>query len=158
MSRSRFLVSLLLILVTLIGFWSVLNDKFIDYDDNLYITENFPVKMGLTKKGLIWAFTSYHAANWHPLTWLSHMADVQLFGLNPASHHAMNLLFHVMNVILLFLLFFRMSSFLWRSAFVAALFAVHPLHVESVAWVAERKDVLSAFFGLLTIWAYVGYT
>ena len=122
-----------------------------------YVTENRIVRQGLTWHGVAWAFQTVHAANWHPLTWLSHMLDVQIFGLQPSPHHLVNLLFHIANTILLFLLLRRMTSALWRSAFVAALFALHPLHVESVAWVAERKDVLSTFFGLLSIWAYAAY-
>ena len=108
-------------------------------------------------EGIRWAFTTLYAEFWHPLTWLSHMLDVQLFGLEPRGHHLTNLLFHLANTLLLFLVFHRMTKALWQSAFVAALFALHPLHVESVAWVAERKDVLSAFFWILTIGAYVHY-
>ena len=106
---------------------------------------------------MAWAFQTGYAANWHPLTWLSHMLDGQLFELNPAGHHFTNLLFHIANALLLFLLFQKLTGALWRSAFVAALFAVHPLHVESVDWVAERKDILSTFFELLSLWAYVRY-
>ena len=108
-------------------------------------------------EGIGWAFTTGHAANWHPLTWISHMVDVQLFGLHPGWHHLVNLLFHLANTLLLFLVLHRMTNALWQSAFVAALFALHPLHVESVAWVAERKDVLSTFFWMLTMGVYVSY-
>ena len=104
-----------------------------------------------------WAFTTGHAGNWHPLTWISHMLDIQLFGLNPQGHHLMNLFFHIANTLLLFFVLHRMTKALWQSAFVAALFALHPLHVESVAWVAERKDVLSTFFWMLTMGAYCYY-
>jgi protein O-mannosyl-transferase len=112
---------------------------------------------GLTWHGVAWAFTTEHAVNWHPLTWLSHMLDVQLYGLDAGAHHLTNLLFHIGNTLLLFGLLHRMTGALGRSAFVAGLFAVHPLHVESVAWVAERKDVLSTLFWMLTLWAYIEY-
>jgi hypothetical protein len=154
--RALFLC-LLLTVVTLTAFWQVIDHDFIHYDDNEYITENRPVKAGLTFKAVTWAFTTFHAGNWHPLTWLSHMLDVQLFGLKAGWHHLMNLLFHIANTLLLFLVLHRMTKALWQSAFVAALFALHPLHVESVAWVAERKDVLSTFFWMLTMGAYVFY-
>ena len=154
--RALFLC-LLLTVVTLTAFWQVMDHDFINYDDNEYITENRPVKAGVTLKGVTWAFTTFHAGNWHPLTWLSHMLDVQLFGLKAGWHHLMNLLFHIANTLLLFLVLHRMTKALWQSAFVAALFALHPLHVESVAWVAERKDVLSTFFWMLTMGAYVFY-
>jgi tetratricopeptide (TPR) repeat protein len=126
-------------------------------DDNLLVYENPQVLAGLSKEGAIWAFTQYHAEYWHPVTWLSHMLDCQLFGLRPGLHHLTSLLFHLANCVLLLLILRKMTGALWRSAFVAALFAIHPLHVESVAWVAERKDVLSAFFWFLTIWAYARY-
>ena len=113
---------------------------------------------GLSWSNVAWAFTTMHAANWHPLTWLSLMLDIQLFGPRPGALHLVNVLFHAVNAVLLFLILARMTGAQWRSAFVAALFALHPLHVESVAWVAERKDVLSVFFGLLTLWAYLRYT
>jgi protein O-mannosyl-transferase len=151
------LVCALLVVATLAAYWPVRQCGFVNFDDPSYVVENRVVGQGLTWAGVVWAFRTGHAGNWHPVTWLSHMADVQLFGLRPGPHHLVNLLFHVANALLLFLLLRRMTDALWRSAFVAALFAVHPLHVESVAWVAERKDVLSTFFGLLAIWAYVGY-
>src|SRR5208283_5662499 len=122
-----------------------------------YITNNAHVKAGLTWTGVIWAFRTGAAANWHPLTWLSHMLDCQLYGLYPGGHHSTNLLFHVANTLLLFLWLRQLTGALWRSALVAALFAWHPLHVESVAWAAERKDVLSAFFWMLTLMAYTRY-
>ena len=130
---------------------------FVNYDDPDYITNNAHVKAGLTWPGIVWAFQSGEASNWHPLTWISHMADCQLFGPNPAGHHLISLLFHTANTLLLFILLKQMTGALWRSAFVAALFAWHPLHVESVAWASERKDVLSAFFWMLTLLAYTGY-
>ena len=138
-------------------YWPVHRYDFVNYDDVDYVVENANVRAGLTLDGVKWAFTTGHAGNWHPLTWLSHMTDVQLFGMNAGAHHAVNVFFHVANALLLFLLLERMTHALWASAMVAALFAWHPLHVESVAWVAERKDVLSTLFGLLAIWAYVEY-
>jgi tetratricopeptide (TPR) repeat protein len=152
-----FTISLLLALATALLFARVGGHEFISYDDNLYVTENPMVQGGLSWSNVAWAFTTMHAANWHPITWLSHMLDVQLFGLRPGAHHMVNVLFHAVNTVLLFVVLLRMTGALWRNAFVAALFAVHPLHVESVAWVAERKDVLSVLFGLLTIWAYLRY-
>jgi regulator of sirC expression with transglutaminase-like and TPR domain len=138
-------------------FWQVNHCDFINYDDPLYVTENKNVQSGITMDGIQWAFTTGHAANWHPLTWISHMLDVQLFGLQPQWHHLTNLLFHIVNTLLLFFVLYRMTKARWESAFVAALFALHPLHVESVAWVAERKDVLSTFFWMLTMGAYCYY-
>ena len=155
--KGRLWICLLLALVTLAVFRQVTDHEFINYDDTRYVTENPQVQAGLTLQGIKWAFTTFHAANWHPLTWLSHMLDCQLFGLQPAWHHGMNLLFHIANALLLFLVLHRMTKALWQSAFVAALFALHPLHVESVAWVAERKDVLSTFFWILTMGAYAHY-
>jgi Flp pilus assembly protein TadD len=131
--------------------------EFINYDDNAYITDNAQVQKGLTSKGIIWAFTTSHTGNWHPLTWISHMLDCELYGLNPEGHHLTNVLFHMANAILLFVVLRWMTGAIWRSGLVAALFALHPLHVESVAWVAERKDVLSTFFWMLTMLAYVHY-
>ncbi len=154
MSRTKTGISLLLFLVTLAVYWQTGNHDFINYDDNLYVTDNPRVKSGLTWAGARWAFTATHAANWHPLTWLSHMADMQLYGMSAAGHHLTNAQLHAANGVLLFLLFHRMTGAIWRSALVAALFALHPLRVESVAWVAERKDVLSIFFALLTLLAY----
>lgn len=148
---------LLIAAVTVAVYWPVLHNDFIDFDDDVYVTLNMAVRQGVTLKGLAWAFGSFHAANWHPLTWLSHMLDVELFGLNPAGHHATSLLIHVVNSMLLCALLHRLTGFVGRSLVVALLFAIHPLHVESVAWVAERKDVLSTLFWLLTMWAYVGY-
>jgi tetratricopeptide (TPR) repeat protein len=151
------LTSLFLIIVILAAFEQIRNHAFVNLDDNEYITENRHVQSGLTLEGLTWAFTTTHAANWHPLTWLSHMLDYQLYGLDPSGHHLTNLVFHIASTILLFLVLRRMTGALWRSFFVAALFALHPLHVESVAWVAERKDVLSTLFWVLTMWAYIRY-
>jgi tetratricopeptide (TPR) repeat protein len=150
-------IGLLLIISTFVGYWQVQGFDFINLDDPSYITENRYVKNGLTPDGFVWAFTEFHAANWHPVTWLSHMLDVQLFGLDAGRHHLVNVLFHILNTLLLFHVLKRMTGSLWRSALVAALFALHPLHVESVAWVSERKDVISAFFWLLTIFLYHQY-
>jgi len=151
------LVSLFLILATLIVYWQVLNHDFVHYDDNVYVTENEHIQAGLSWEGLIWAFTTTYANFWHPLTWLSYMLDYQIYGLKPGGYHLTNLVFHLANTLLLLIVLKRMTGALWRSAFVAALFALHPLHVESVAWVSERKDVLSAFFWILTMGSYVFY-
>jgi len=147
----------LLALLAFAVFWGVLGNGFILYDDPQYVTENYRVSSGLSLENLAWAFTSGHAANWHPVTWLSHQLDAQLFGLEPRGHHLVSLLVHCTNTALLFLTLFRLTGARWRSVLVAALFAVHPLHVESVAWVAERKDLLSAFFGLAALFAYLQY-
>jgi len=156
-SRLALMVCLFLIVTTVAVFWHLQHHEFVNYDDDLYVTENRHVQAGLTAESVIWAFTTSHATNWHPLTWLSHMSDYELYGLNPKGHHLSNLLFHVVSTILLFLVFRRMTGALWRSSLVAALFALHPLHVESVAWVSERKDVLSTFFWMLTMWTYLRY-
>jgi tetratricopeptide (TPR) repeat protein len=138
-------------------FWPVTTAQFINYDDNDYVTNNPMVLGGCRWEAIRLAFSSQHASNWHPVTWLSHIVDAQIFGRNPIGPHCVNLAFHVANTLLLFLLLKRSTGMQWRSAVVAALFGLHPLHVESVAWVAERKDVLSTFFGFLTLWAYVNY-
>jgi len=157
LNQKKFLITLILILSTLIVYWQVKDFDFVGYDDELYLTENHQVQAGLTFEGFIWAFTTFHTGNWHPLTWLSHMLDCELYGLNPMGHHWTNLQLHIANTLLLFFILQQITGALWKSAFVAALFALHPLHVESVAWVAERKDVLSTFLGMLTIWAYISY-
>ena len=151
-------VCLLLFIATLAVYWQVGNYEFVNYDDAEYITENLHVQQGLTRDSVIWAFTATDVSNWHPLTWLSHMLDFQLYGFGPKGHHLTNVFFHLVNTLLLFLVLKWMTGALWRSGLVAALFALHPLHVESVAWVAERKDVLSTLFWMLTLWAYIGYT
>ena len=156
--RSAVLISLVLLLLTFATFRPVLDHDFVNFDDPLYVTENPQTQAGLTLEGIGWAFTELYASNWHPLTLLSHMLDCELFGLNPKGHHLTSFLLHLANVVLLFLLLRQMTGSIGRSAFVAALFAVHPLHVESVAWVAERKDVLSTVFWFLTISAYVRFT
>jgi len=156
--RQVFLVYLFLVLTTFSLYWRVSGYDFINFDDYDYVAQNPYVQAGLTAKGTIWALTSFHGGNWHPLTWLSHMLDCQLFGSKAGMHHLTNLLIHIVNSILLFLVFGKMTGSVWRSAFVAAMFALHPLHVESVAWISERKDVLSTFFWMLTMWAYIRYT
>ena len=153
------LICLALAILTVITFWSLKDCGFINLDDPLYVYENAYVQSGLNWNSIGQAFSSELAkvGHWHPLTWLSLMLDYQIFGLNPHGYHLINLLFHVMNTILLFLILHRMTKTLWPSAFVAALFAIHPLHVESVAWITERKDVLSTFFWMLTMGAYSYY-
>jgi tetratricopeptide (TPR) repeat protein len=155
--RLEILVSLLLVVACVGAMAGVLENGFVNYDDGTYVVDNPYVRGGLTASGLAWAFTSTYAGNWHPLTWISHLLEVDLFALTPAFFHLTNLLIHVASVLALFLVLERMTGALWRSACVAALFGLHSLHVESVAWVAERKDVLSAFLGILTIGAYVRY-
>lgn len=157
--KHRFwIICLILALGTFLIYFQAVQNDFVNYDDPDYVTLNPHVQDGLNLQGVAWAFTTDHAANWHPLTWISHMLDSSLFGANPAGHHLTSLLLHIANTLLLFGFLFRTTGFLWRSAFVSALFTWHPLHVESVAWIAERKDVLSTFFWLLTMLAYVGYT
>jgi protein O-mannosyl-transferase len=146
-----------LTLSTLLVFWQVRNFDFVKYDDRNYVYENPNVLNGLTHDGIISAFTTPRSGNWLPLTWLSFMLDSQLFGLNPGRMHLVNLFFHIINTLLLFAVLKKMTGSLWPSAFVAAAFAIHPVHVESVAWVINRKDVLSTFFFMLTLAAYAGY-
>jgi Flp pilus assembly protein TadD len=161
---------LLLVAVTLVVYWPVTRYDFVNYDDPDYFSSNTHVQAGLTSDNVVWAFCTGYASNWHPLTWLSLMLDRELSGPGPAGPHFTNLLFHLANTVLLFLLLRQLTGLRrdpsassiqaavnWRSAFVAALFALHPLHVESVAWISERKDVLSTFFGLLALWAYACY-
>jgi protein O-mannosyl-transferase len=154
--QNRFLIYAGLALVTLVVYLPALHHSFVEYDDQQYVTENPRVQAGLSWRGLVWAF-GFHAGNWHPLAWLSHMLDCQLYGAWAGGHHLTNVLLHVASTLLLFSVLNRMTNAVWRSAAVAALFAWHPLHVESVAWVAERKDVLCAFFWMLTLWFYVRY-
>ena len=130
---------------------------FINFDDNQYVYENPFVINGLNWIGLKWAFTQFHSANWHPVTWLSHQFDATLFGLNAGAHHATNVVFHLINSILAFVIFHKYTNCFWKSAIIAALFAVHPMHVESVAWISERKDLLSTMFWFLTMWTYFLY-
>lgn len=149
--------SIILVAITLAAFWDLQLSDFVSFDDHDYILWNSHVNSGLSVGNLIWAFTSSHSFNWHPVTWLSHMLDAELFGINPAAHHWNSMLLHIANTLLLFWLLRILSGAYWRSAAVAVLFAVHPLHVESVAWASERKDVLSGLFWMLTLLAYVRY-
>ena len=155
--RPDVIICSFIVLATIFVYGQIRTHDFIGYDDDKYVTENHYVRQGLSKESVIWAFRSTHASNWHPITWLSHMLDVELFGMNAGAHHLTNLLFHILNSLLLFIVFRKMTAHVWQSGIVALLFAIHPLHVESVAWVAERKDVLSTFFGLLTIWSYARF-
>jgi len=150
-------LSLLLAALTVACYWRVVTCRFVNFDDYYYLVENPRVALGLSWSNVVWAFQTGYFANWHPLTWLSYLADYEIYGLNPGGFHLTNLLFHTANTVLLFLLLKAMTARVWPSAFVAAFFAWHPLHVESVAWISERKDVLSTFFFLLTLLAYVKY-
>ena len=150
-------VYLILGSVTFIVYKPVLHQGFSCFDDSDYVTANRNVQGGLMRQSVLWAFGKPYAANWHPITWLSHILDCELFGLNPKGHHLVSLLLHIANTLLLLRVLQEMTGALWRSTFVAALFALHPLHVESVAWVAERKDVLSTLFWMLTMAGYVRY-
>ena len=155
--RRTLVFSLLLFAAVLASYSSIIHNQFLDYDDNEYITNNAHVKAGLTWANVQWAFSTSEEANWHPLTWLSHELDSELFGLNPVGHHVVNVLLHAVNAVLLFLLLQSATGFRWRSLMVAALFALHPINVESVAWAAERKNVLSMLFFLLALYAYGRY-
>jgi protein O-mannosyl-transferase len=154
--RARALFAALLAAVVFVVYWQTAHYAFLNYDDPAYVTENPHVTAGLTRQGVIWAFTTFHVSNWHPVTWLSHMLDAEMYGLNPTGHHLTNVGFHLANTLLLYLLF-RTTGNYWRSLFVAALFGLHPLHVESVAWIAERKDLLSTFFLFVTLILYGRY-
>ncbi len=156
--RPEIWVCLFLVVVTLTAYFPVRHYEFINFDDDAYITDNPYVRKGFTWQGVVWAFGFTDIDYWFPLTWLSHMLDCHLYGLNPGMHHSTNLIFHIANSLLLFLVFKRMTGARWQSAFVAMIFAIHPLNVDSVAWVAERKNVLSTFLWMLTLLAYVRYT
>ncbi|HVE56103.1 MAG TPA: tetratricopeptide repeat protein [Pyrinomonadaceae bacterium] len=155
-NRELIVFTVLSVLVLLI-YWQTTRFGFINLDDNQYVYENPAVRSGLSWESLRWALTAFHSANWHPLTWISHILDTRFFGLNAGGHHATNIIFHLINSSLAFAVFRKMTGCFWKSAIVAALFAVHPAHVESVAWISERKDVLSTMFWLLTMFAYVRY-
>jgi protein O-mannosyl-transferase len=158
LDRESILIILLLTVVTFLVYNGVLKSDFAYYDDEFYITANEHVRSGLTWEGIKWAFTSVgYSDNWHPLTWLTHMIDVQFFGLNPGGHHFTNLMLHILATLLLFGFLHYSTGELKLSALVSAFFAWHPMHVESVAWVAERKDVLSAVLGFASLWAYAWY-
>jgi hypothetical protein len=147
-------IYLFLALTTLAVYFEVRNYEFVNYDDQEYVTENKQVQAGLTTENIKWAFTSTKFSSWDPLTWLSHILDCELFGLNAGRHHLTNLFFHIANTLLLFAVLKQMTGAVWPSVFAAAAFALHPLHVESVAWISERKDVLSTFFWILTMGVY----
>ena len=151
-------ICLVLVLATAAVYWQVRSHEFVSLDDRAYISENEHVLNGLTWDGFKWAFTTTAMGNWHPLTWLSLMLDCQLLDSKARACHTTNLMFHIANTLLLFAVLKRMTGSVWPSAFVSAFFALHPLHVESVAWAAERKDVLSTLFWMLTMWAYINYT
>jgi len=155
--RAEIYICVLLIAVVVAVYWPVQGYEFLNYDDDVYVTDNYRVLSGLSWDGLRWSFSTFHGANWHPLTWLSLMFDAQLFGLNAGGYHWTNVLIHALSTVVLFLVFYRMTGALWRSGIVAVLFGLHPLHVESVAWIAERKDVLSGFFWMVTLWMYAVY-
>jgi len=157
--HTKILISLFLATAIIAVYWQVGNHEFVNFDDNLYVTANKHVKAGLSLDSIKWAFSfaEKEKTYWHPLTWLSHMLDCQLFGVNPRWHHLMNVLFHVANTLLLFVVLKQMTGALWKSAFVASLFALHPVNVDSVAWVAERKNLLSTFFWMLTMLTYAHY-
>ncbi len=150
-------ICLVLAVITLLVYGQVAGFDFVNFDDLNYVVENPHVAGGITARNIGWAFTAGYEANWHPVTWLSLMLDAQMFGLKPGGYHLVNLLFHILDTLLLFWVLRAMTLATWRSAFVAALFALHPLHVESVAWITERKDVLSLFWGLLSLGAYAAY-
>jgi len=156
--RNTILLAGILVATTLLLYAPVAHHEFLDYDDSQYVTKNVHVRTGLNLSNVRWAFTSFDAANWHPLTWISHMADCQLFGLSPGAHHLVNVVLHAVNALLLFLLLRHATRAVGRSFLVSALFAVHPLNVETVAWIAQRKSLLSALFSLLTIAAYGCYS
>ncbi len=156
--KQKLIVYIILTVVTLAVYWQVNQYGFINFDDHVYVTENSHIQSGITLDGFRWAFSTTYADLWNPLVWLSFMFDYQLHGLNAGGYHLTNLILHILSTLLLFWLFNRMTGAVWKSAFVAALFALHPLHVESVAWISERKDVLSAFFWMLTLCLYVYYT
>lgn len=153
----RSILAAVLVALAVLPYLQTFRHDFVNYDDDVYVTENPHVQHALTSDGVAWAFSTFKGGNWHPITWLSHMLDVSVWGLNAGGHHLTNVMLHAANTLLLFLVLLGMTAKPWRSALVAGLFAVHPLHVESVAWIAERKDVLSAFFGLLALWAYLNY-
>ncbi len=155
--KSPYIVALSLAILTFTVYFKIISNEFVIYDDDEYIMENTNIQSGLNAQSLKWAFTTTYASNWHPLTWLSHIVDYQLYSMNPAGHHLTNLLLHILNTVFLFLVMKQMTRRIWECAFVAAVFGIHPLHVESVAWAAERKDVLSTLFGIATIGMYTRY-
>jgi protein O-mannosyl-transferase len=157
-TRTKIIICVFLIVATFCIYVQVQDHEFINFDDDLYITKNLNVQTGLTSESFKWAFTTSHPPYWQPVTWLSHMLDYQLYGLHPKGHYLTNLFLHIASAPILFVVLLRITGALWQSAFVAAMFAFHPLNVESVAWIAERKNVLSTLFWLMTMWAYIHYT
>ena len=157
-TRAIVLICIVLMVATFCIYSQVQDHEFINYDDGAYVTDSSLVQAGLTTESIIQVFTTTHFVFWTPITSLSYMLDYQLYGLNPKGYLLTNLFFHIANALLLFLVLFRMTGGIWQSGFVAAMFALHPLNVESVAWVSERNNVLSTFFLLLTIWAYIRYS
>src|SRR5208282_5781777 len=155
--KRRLIVCLLLTLATIALYNPVTRAPFLNFDDDAYVSENLHVRAGLTWNTVVWAFHTSETSNWHPITWLSHALDCQIFGLNPAGPHTINVLIHAANVVLLFLILESATGLAWRSLAVAAIFALHPINVESVAWISERKNVLSMFFFLLALAAYGWY-
>ena len=157
LDKKKLIVYIVLIVITFAVFWQV-NQYDFAFDDDVYVTQNSSIKSGITLNGLSWVFSTRYFYLWTPLVWLSFIINYQLYGLNAGGYHLTNLILHVLSTLLLFWLFNRMTKEIWKSAFIAALFAIHPLHVESVAWISERKDVLSAFFWMMTLCLYVYYT
>jgi protein O-mannosyl-transferase len=156
-TRTKVAICMFLMVATICIYSQVQDHEFINYDDNVYVTGRSLVQSGFTDESIIRAFTSVHFGAWLPITSLSYMLDHELYGLNPKGYLLTNLFFHVANSLLLFLALIRMTGAIWQSAFVAAMFALHPLNVESVAWIAERKNVLSTLFCLITMWTYINY-
>ena len=152
-TRTKIVICIFLVVATFCIYSQVQNHEFINYDDNQYVTDNLKVQAGLTHESVSWAFTTSQHATWFPMTWLSHMLDYQLYGSHPKGHHLTSLFLHIANALILFIVLSRMTGALWQSGFVAVIFALHPFNVESVAWVAQRTNVLSTFFWLLTMWA-----
>jgi len=157
--RSDLVGCIFLVLITVVVYWQVGHHEFLNFDDDLYVTDNRHVQSGISVESISWAFSfrDKERTYWHPLTWISHILDCQLYGLDPGMHHLTNLILHLLNVVLLFLVFRRLTGEIWKSAFISALFAVHPINVDSVAWLAERKNVLSTFFWMLTLLSYSFY-
>ena len=159
MMRTRIypILCALLGVAVLVVYGQVIGHEFLLYDDKQYVYQNAKVQMGISPESIHWAFSTFYASNWRPVTWLSHMLDHEMFGSNPGAQHLISVLFHMLNSVLLFTVLRKMTGSTWRSFAVGLLFAIHPIHVESVAWLAERKDVLSLFFGMLTIWSYIRF-
>src|SRR6266498_182304 len=156
-TQHSLLIAVCLFLAVLAIYAPVRRDDFVNFDDPVYVVDNAHVAGGLSAANVAWAFTHSYASNWHPLTWISHMIDVQLFGLDAGKHALVSVVIHALNSVLLFFVLRRATRRTWPSVVVAALFALHPLHVESVAWISERKDVLSAFFFFLALWFYLAH-